>query len=131
MIRKAFIIDDDKMVLFIQEKMLNASQFCTSSVKFHNVKEALESFTNETSREDCLIFLDINMPYMSGWEVLSELDTIDPENSLKVVMVTSSIEEEDRIEAKKYHRVIDFLIKPVNVERLNRLKENPAIKHFF
>lgn len=42
MIKKVYVIDDDKMILFIQEKMLNASKFCKSILKFNEAQDALE-----------------------------------------------------------------------------------------
>lgn len=130
MVKRVYVIDDDKMVLFIQDKMLRASNFCEDVLKFYDVQEALENLKKETL-DEVILFLDINMPYMSGWEALNELKKINSKTQFKVVMVTSSIDLEDKEEAKNYSQVIDFLIKPVNVDRLNELKSNPSIKHLF
>lgn len=130
MVEKVYVIDDDKMVLFIQEKMLNASQFCTSILKFDEAQDALEELKNEKAKE-LILFLDINMPYMSGWEFLKKIENIETQTKINVIMVTSSINPEDEEVARSKSLVIDFLIKPVKIDHLNQLKKHEAIQHLF
>ena len=58
-----------------------------------------------------IVFLDENMPGLSGLQVLQELKTIDP--TLPVVMITKS-EEEQIMEDAIGSKISDYLIKPVN-----------------
>ncbi|MGM0635374.1 MAG: response regulator [Bacteroidota bacterium] len=129
---EVLITDDDKMVLFIQEKMMKASSFFDTPKKFAGAHETLEYLDeNQNEVQNFLVFLDINMPYMNGWEFLQEIDKRDYSDKVKVIMVTSSIDEGDQVKAKNYPRIIDFLIKPVNKETLLKLKENPNLKEFY
>jgi len=130
MVDKVYVVDDDKMVLFIQEKMLNAASFCKSISKFSDAQDALDQIKNEKTNE-IVILLDINMPYMSGWEFLQKIESIELQTKVNIIMVTSSINPEDEEEARGQKLVIDFLIKPVKIDNLNKLKKNPAIQHLF
>ena len=131
MIDKVYVIDDDKMVLFIQEKMLNATQFSKSISKFSDGQEALNQLESEVAKE-VVVFLDINMPYMNGWEFLEKMEKLSFKTKVNVIMVTSSINPEDEENARSNKFVIDFLVKPVKTEALNQLKtNNTAIKHLF
>jgi DNA-binding NtrC family response regulator len=69
-----------------------------------------------------IVFLDENMPGLSGLQVLQELKTIDP--TLPVVMITKS-EEEQIMEDAIGSKISDYLIKPVNPNQiLLSLKKN-------
>lgn len=67
-----------------------------------------------------VIFLDINMPEMDGWEFLEEFEKL-PEaviNKSGVVMLTSSIAYDDVIKSKTFRSVYDFLSKPLTHDKL-------------
>ncbi len=82
-------------------------------------REALEEITN-TSFD--IVFLDENMPGISGLETLNEIKVIDA--SLPVVMITKS-EEEYIMEEAIGSKIADYLIKPVNPNQiLLSLKKN-------
>jgi len=69
-----------------------------------------------------IIFLDENMPGLSGLQTLNEIKTIDP--NLPVVMITKS-EEEDIMEEAIGSKMADYLIKPVNpIQILHSIKKN-------
>ncbi|MEO1012145.1 MAG: PglZ domain-containing protein [Bacteroidota bacterium] len=82
-------------------------------------QEALEEL--ERSRVD-IVFLDENMPGISGLETLTEIKTMDA--SIPVVMITKS-EEESIMEEAIGSKIADYLIKPVNPNQiLLSLKKN-------
>lgn len=125
------IIDDDKMVLFIQEKMLQMSGFSSTPLKFEDASKALDYFKSNTNTKDVIIFLDINMPYISGWEFLDELEENQPKQNIYVIVVTSSIDLRDKESAFEYDSVVDYMVKPVTKENLVQLKSNKNLKHLF
>jgi response regulator of citrate/malate metabolism len=126
------IVDDDKMVLFIQDKMIQMSGFSKSPYKYEEASQALEYFKNSEGKpNEVVVFLDINMPYVSGWEFLEELKKQNIQQKVHVVMVTSSIDLKDKETAFEYENVVDYMIKPVTIENLQKLKSNPNLKHLF
>lgn len=68
------------------------------------------------SRERLLILLDLNMPRMSGIEFLQELRQDPVLQSLSVIVLTTSDEERDRVEAYRLN-VAGYILKPVTFDK--------------
>lgn len=118
-----FIVDDDPIAIMILKKLLEKCDFHSAPLSFKNGKEALDHFQSTyTSTDQYVIFLDINMPVMNGWEFLDALDTFTVPEKTTVFLVTSSVDETDKIRAQRYPFVSRFLSKPVSVATLNELK---------
>jgi CheY-like chemotaxis protein len=69
-----------------------------------------------------LIFLDINMPHLNGFQFLDALSELEGNFKTKVVMVTSSDDVKDIEKSAEYEYVIGYLIKPVRKEDLMHLE---------
>ncbi|ESU23933.1 hypothetical protein FSS13T_22410 [Flavobacterium saliperosum S13] len=107
----------------ILKKVLEKCDLHASSLSFKNGKEALDYFqSNYSSTDHYVIFLDINMPVMNGWEFLDALSAFTVPEKTTVFLVTSSVDEADIIRAKQYPFVSRFLSKPVSVATVNELK---------
>jgi CheY-like chemotaxis protein len=125
-------IDDDPITLMLLKKVINKAAFSKEIITAQNGEEALEFFKllKNTPTKDTtmslpqLIFLDLNMPVMGGWEFLDCFNT--PEylnfNDIKVVILSSTIDPEDISKSKTYPIVIDFLPKPITTSILDYLK---------
>lgn len=129
MVNKILCIDDDPITLMLCKKVINKSSFSDEIITSQNGEEALNYFntirqTENKSQYPQLIFLDLNMPVMGGWEFLDYFNS--PEfsdfNSIKVIVLSSTIDPEDLEKAKKYPMVIDFLSKPITQSMLEYLK---------
>jgi CheY-like chemotaxis protein len=129
---KVFIVDDDGVVVFLHKTSLKKSGLSINPLTFSNGKEALDYLLKHQDDEDeYLILLDINMPIMNGWKFLDEINLKSFANRVYVVMVTSSIYKNDRDKAMSYKNVIDFLVKPLNVESSDHVKSLPEIRAYF
>jgi len=119
-------VDDDPITLMLFKKIVEKASFAKEIVNAMNGEEAI-TFINAITYEDSkpqLIFLDLNMPIMSGWEFLDLFNnsTYYKLNNTKIIILTSTIDPEDIKKSKTYPNVIEFLSKPITVEMLNYLK---------
>ncbi len=91
---------------------------------FNNGEDALQFLAkNGSPEEPHLMFLDINMPGLSGWDVLDTLSEMNVPKDLKVIIITSSIEAADKKHAESYPRIVDFWVKPFSIQDFIQLKE--------
>jgi CheY-like chemotaxis protein len=112
------IIDDDPIFVYGTKVLLNYNgRFCSTVIVHEDGKEALDSLTSMVKSGDKLpdvIFLDLNMPIMDGWEFLDEFIKLPMENKPRVYIVSSSIDNQDIEKAKGYDIVKDFIVKPLS-----------------
>jgi CheY-like chemotaxis protein len=117
------IIDDDPVTLFLHKTILQKSEFSVTPLPFSNGKESLDFLRADyKSGNTYLIFLDINMPVMNGWQLIEALNENECCNSVFVVMVSSSIDVADFEKANTYKQVVGYLEKPVSIAAINQLR---------
>lgn len=121
---KVFIIDDDPGVVFLHEIIVKESKLTSNPESFNDARKALDNIKSlDKIGSKLLIFLDINMPKMSGWDFLDALIETIKHSDIKVVMVTSSLSKIDREKTSEYPFVIDFWEKPMEESQSILLKE--------
>lgn len=114
---KVVIVDDDAVVLFLHNVLVERSVLPSPCGTLKNGKEALDFIDqSDVKKIPYLILLDINMPVMNGWEFLDALQEKDFKENIFVAMVTSSINSNDINTAKKYPQVIEYVEKPLKKE---------------
>ncbi|ALI98527.1 response regulator [Rufibacter tibetensis] len=112
------LVDDDETTNFLNKRLLTRMQIAERIEVATNGEEALrfltESIANEHPLPD-LMFLDIKMPVMDGFEFLDKYHQL-PETAQKcilVMMLTSSASFYDLEKLKKYNAVEQHISKPL------------------
>ena len=121
------LIDDNAATNFLHARVLKKSSLvgyvhaCTSAQ--NGLKYITTSNQKDIYPRPDLIFLDINMPGMSGWEFLEAYRNLPDEQRGKIVivMLTTSLNPDDRKKAEQIEEINDFQEKPLTVERLKRI----------
>ena len=86
--------------------------------------EALDQLSElEPEKLPELIFLDLNMPAMDGWEFMEGFAAlpIAQNDSIKVIVLTTSTNPEDELRARKMGVIDDFRIKPLTTPMLENI----------
>lgn len=129
---KVLVVDDDEIIVFLHNMIMEDNGMASDSLSFQNGKEAFDYLNSENNlNQTCLVLLDINMPVMNGWQLLDNIQSAPYAKNIHVVMVTSSIDTEDREKASQYPQVIAYFEKPLNNKSLKQLKELPQISPYF
>ncbi len=125
-------IDDDPITLMLIKKNVQKVNFSKEIVTAENGEEALDFFNSlsdlqshdKANKQPQLIFLDLNMPIMGGWEFLDCFNNEEYSNfnHTKIVVLSSTIDPNDIEKSKSYPMVIDFFPKPITTEMLFYLK---------
>ena len=121
------LVDDDEMTLFIHEKILKRSGVPFPMRSFQSAEQCLDHLHTSQNAHRYVILLDINMPGMSGWEMLDQMQTELHELEIYVIMATSSVDYDDRKKADHYPLVIDFIEKPFSIDICNGLMNIPEL----
>lgn len=120
--KNIYLVDDDKLFIFLLKKTIGLTGIPTQITDFPDGQSALDHIKSNASDASMLpdvIFLDLRMPIMDGWEFLEEYkhiaDTLAKKNRLYVF--SSSISPYDIENAKNNPLVTDFIIKPILKEK--------------
>ena len=125
------LIDDNEIDNLINQKMVEAAGLskyiythtgAKSAIEFLKNIEQLETEIVESVLPD-VIFLDIDMPLMDGFQFLEEFNKLksSTKDKCRIVMLTSSINPQDVSKSKKYEAVKKYLNKPLSQDSLKDL----------
>lgn len=125
-INLACLVDDDSTYTYSAKKILKDSPVFKKNIIFNDALEALDHFksvANDTSQIPDVLFLDINMPIMDGWEFLEEFAKLKPslKKSVTIYMVSTSIDPIDIERAKTLSDVAQYIVKPINIEQFEKI----------
>ena len=119
-----FLVDDDHIYQFTAKKTLESMGLSGQISTFSNGEPAIEFIPAHISEPGALpdiIFLDINMPVMDGWQFIEEFQKLKPAKKIALYMVSSSVDESDMQRSKEYKVIDDYIIKPVGRSRFEQL----------
>jgi len=120
------IIDDDLVDAMTIKRAFKDIDVTNRIDLVGNGEEALEFLRNESNEKPALIFLDLNMPKMSGLEFLRILRQDEQLNMIPVIILTTSKDEHDKIDSFKLG-IAGYIVKPVDymqfVEVIKTIKD--------
>ena len=120
---EVIIVDDDEVCLLLHSAFIRLTHFHNAPRTYHSAQDALDFFaTVQDHLSPMLVLLDINMPGMNGWDFLDRIHCDEFDKPIYVVVVSSSVDKQDKIKAFAYAKVIDFIEKPLQKAALQKLK---------
>jgi CheY-like chemotaxis protein len=120
------LIDDDAIFNFVHAKVIKQVDEQAEIVDFTNSLEALnyikQHFCSDAVSKT-IVFLDINMPEMNGFEFLDAVLELPAECTAKmsIYIITSSLNEKDVQKAKEYQLLKGYIGKPLSFDRLKEV----------
>jgi CheY-like chemotaxis protein len=114
---KTFLIDDDFVCNYLTEMLLTVEGFSTGISSFVSAEDALSLIERDFPENvPDVIFLDLNMPLMSGWQFLDALSLYEEqlEGKCRIYILTSSLDLSDIEHSKAYGLVSGFIHKPLD-----------------
>ncbi|MFT4575457.1 MAG: CheY-like chemotaxis protein [Polaribacter sp.] len=122
------IIDDDKIYQFTLTRVINYNKQAERVITFSDGEKAIQYLADNKSINENIpdvIFLDLNMPIMDGWEFMEEYATIkaDIKKKVNIFMWSSSVNPIDIERASEISEISDYIIKPIKLEDVKRFFE--------
>lgn len=126
--KKVLVIDDTDLDLLVAKLAMTKYTFATEIVlkkSAISALEYLESFESNPEELPQLIFLDINMPELSGFDFLDRYENLPAviKRNCIIMMLSTSLVEEDHKKASENKFVSRFLNKPLDKHKLESIKE--------
>ena len=113
---KTYLIDDDHLAIYLTEQLLRAEGFSNCICTFRSAQEALEKLVGKKQRVPRVVFLDLNMPMMNGWQFLDALAPYqeDLRDTCRIYILTSSLALKDLEKSRQYDLVAGLIHKPLD-----------------
>ncbi|MEQ8364230.1 MAG: response regulator [Cyclobacteriaceae bacterium] len=120
------IIDDDDVYQYTVTRALKSDSLAKKILVFSDGEEAIDFLADNIANKENLpdvIFLDVNMPIMDGWQFLEEYVKMKPRvgKQITIYMVTSSVDPVDVERAEKFSEISDYLVKPIHPDQIREL----------
>ena len=117
------LIDDNEDDNNYNKAIIEESGIAETVMVAENGLQAMIFLTKENQMQPDLIFLDINMPKMNGWEFLEAYKNIEKKTNNVIVMLTMSQSPDDKKRAEGIKEIVGYQTKPMSAEGLNQIIE--------
>lgn len=120
--KKLILVDDDEIIVYLTKRLVAGNNLVELTKVFGNGRDAINYLKENCNNPNLLpeiIFLDLFMPIMDGWQFLEEYKILKPKinKQITIYIITSSVSPEDIIRAKNIKEVTDYVIKPITKEQ--------------
>lgn len=117
------LLDDNGATNIIHEKFITKANCAEKVVKFKSGAKALQYLKSEDNESPNLIFVDILMPIMNGWEFLEEFVKMEPSDKKKsiIVLLSTSLSSTDREKANNIKIIDEVRLKPLTVKAVQEI----------
>ena len=106
-----FFIDDDPLSNKFNTMLIRKIHPDVEIKTFTKAEDALTDLKDDDNQKPEVIFLDLNMPVMNGWDFMAEFKKIGLD--IEVVVLTSSNDSSDKEKAEKNSQIKDYVVKPL------------------
>ncbi|WP_339810537.1 response regulator [uncultured Imperialibacter sp.] len=124
-LKNILLVDDDHSTNLINKMVIQKAEVADNITIRLNGKEAMEYLSADALNDGLtppdLIFLDINMPVMDGWTFLERYRGLraDQKSDIVLVMLTTSLNPDDRSRAESEPIISGFRTKPLSIEMVH------------
>jgi CheY-like chemotaxis protein len=116
------IIDNDPVNNLLCGLAIKDAVFDADILDFTSPLKAFEyiSGDNESNNRMNILLLDINLPIWSGWDFADHFEKLDEKikNQFKIYMLSSSIDNNDKLRATENKNVVDYIEKPLTERKV-------------
>ncbi|GAB4328199.1 MAG: response regulator [Flammeovirgaceae bacterium] len=116
-IENIFLVDDDKIYLHVTNHTLKKT---LPKVKVHSFLMAQDALDQIEVVQPDIIFLDLNMPLMDGWEFLEALAKKDIATKINIFICSSSIDITDKERASAHPLIKSYIEKPLDASKIQK-----------
>ena len=122
-IQHVLLVDDDDIFNMLHGEVLKRLIPNVQIDIFKSGEEVLNYFKQEPDKRFDLLFLDIRMPVMGGFEVLDEMGKMNTERftNTRIYVLSSTLDDRDLQRAKETPLVTDFIGKPMSFDTLKSI----------
>lgn len=121
------LIDDDKATNVFSKYIIRKHQCCESLTIYNAAQDALDDLKKRVNKKEDfpeLIFLDLNMPRINGWDFLDDYTkNIEPINTsnTNLYILSTSMNPDDRKKGESINCIRKFLKKPISIDMLTNV----------
>lgn len=130
-VKRICLIDDDHIFVYGAKRLMREINFAEELSVFQNGQDALNYFESQSQDSKdlpAIIFLDLNMPVMNGWEFLDAFLNLPgiPARDIAIYIMSSSVDPRDLEKIQSHPYIKNYILKPLTTEDLQGLLKERA-----